>query len=135
MPSPGEAAGASALQEGVRHRRLAFADRALTIMVALIMVDVFLVSPLADVASGSRHWGHVLLPTVLVLGAMAIWGNLWLTDFFVATSIASIGARLGRLYWGHDEFAYASHILGAVSLTILGYLIARRASREIRGAS
>ena len=95
-------------------------------MVCVIVIDVFLVSPLADIASGSRHWAHILLALVLLLGAMAIWGNLWLTDIFVATSIASIGARFGRIYWGNEEFAYASHLFAAVSFTLLCYLIGRR---------
>jgi hypothetical protein len=112
--------------ESLRRRKLPFADRALSIMVCVIVIDIFLVSPLADVASGSRHWSQILLAGVLLLGAMAIWGNLWLTDIFVATSIASIGARLGRLYWGHEEFAYAAHLFAAVSFTLLGYLIMRR---------
>jgi hypothetical protein len=120
----GTGAGAPALD--LRHRKLPFADRALTIMVCVIVVDIFLVSPLADVASGSRHWSHIMLAAVLLVGAMAIWGNLWLTDIFVAVSIASIGARLGRLYWGHDEFAYASHFFAAASFTLLAYLIGRR---------
>ena len=95
-------------------------------MVCVIVIDLFLVSPLADLASGSRHWTHILLAAVLLLGAMAIWGNLWLTDFFVAACIASIGARAGLLYWGHEEFAYASHLFAAVAFTILCYLIGRR---------
>lgn len=121
-----DTAAGPAPAEGLRQRRFPFADRALTLMVCVIVIDIFLVSPLADVASGSRHWSHVLLSAVLLMGAMAIWGNLWLTDMFVAMSIACIGARLGRIYWGNEEFAYASHLFGAVSITLLGYLIARR---------
>jgi hypothetical protein len=125
-PLPEEGAREAAPHAGLRERKLPFADRALTIMVSVIVIDIFLVSPLADVASGSRHWSHILLAAVLLAGAMAIWGNLWLTDMFVAVSIASIGARLGRLYWGNDLFAYASHFFAAASFTLLAYLIARR---------
>ena len=119
-------AGDAARDEGVRRRKLPFAERALTIMVCVIVVDIFLISPLTGIASGSGHWSNVLLYAVLLLGAMVVWGNLGLTDLFVAASIASIGARLGKVYWGHEGFDYASYILAAATLTILCYLIGRR---------
>lgn len=110
----------------IRHRKLPFADRALTIMLFVIVVDIFLVSALVQAAGGSRHWSHILLSAVLLLGALVIWGNLWLTDFFVATSIACIFAWGAHLKWGHEEFEYAGTMLTAVNLTLLGYLISRR---------
>ena len=111
---------------GLRHRKLPFADRALTIMLFVIVVDIFLVAPLVHAAGGSRHWSHIVISAVLLLGAMAIWGNLWLTDLFVATSIACIFARVGEMRWGNEEFEYAGTILAALNFTLLGYLIARR---------
>lgn len=115
-----------AAEGGIRNRKLPFADRALTIMLFVIVVDLFLVSPLAQTIAGSRHWSHILLSAVLLLGALVIWGNLWLTDFFVATSIACIFAGVAHWKWGHEEFEYAGTILAAVNFTLLGYLIARR---------
>ena len=126
---PGEGpvnAATSERADDLRHRKLSFADRALTIMVFLIVVDVFLFRPLADAIGGSRHWSFIVLCGVLLLGAMSIWGNLWLTDMFVALTVASIGARLGVVYFGHPEFEAASYVFAAATFTILAYLIARR---------
>ena len=119
-----EAPAASA--DGVRHRKHPFADRALTVMLFVIVVDIFLVAPLLELTAGSRHWSHVILMGVLGAGALFIWGNLWLTDVLVAMSIACIGARLGYLRWGHEEFLYFGYIAAAATFTILGYLLARR---------
>ena len=111
---------------GLRQRKLPFADRALTIMVFVIVVDVFLVRPLTESAGGGRHWSFIVLTLVLLMGALAIWGNLWITDLFVATSIGCIGARLGVVFWGHADLEAASYALAAANFTILADLIARR---------
>lgn len=113
-------------EQGIRHRTLPFADRALTIMLFVLVVDIFLVAPLSELTAGSRHWSHVILMAVLGLGALAIWGNLWLTDVFVAMSIACVGARLGYMRWGNEGFLYVGYPMAAATLTILGYLLARR---------
>ena len=111
---------------GVRSRKLPFADRALTIMVCLIVVDVFLVRPLIEVAGASRHWAFLVVAVVMLAGGMVIWGNLWITDLFVASGIACIGARIGLVYGGDPELEAASYVLAAANFTILAYLIARR---------
>jgi hypothetical protein len=103
-----------------------FADRALTIMLFVLVVDIFLVIPVSELTAGSRHWSHIILMGVLGLGALFIWGNLWLTDFFVAICIVCIGARLGYLGWGYEEFLYFGYIAGGAAFTMLGYLLARR---------
>ena len=118
----------SALQEEAseRLRKLPFADRALTLMLFVIVFDIFLVAPLSELTAGSRHWSHIVLMTVLALSALLIWGNLWLTDIFVAMSIACIASRLGLVFWGNEVFEYAGYVMAIGTLTILGYLIARR---------
>jgi hypothetical protein len=125
-PRPPPVPAASPAAEGIRHRKLPFADRALTIMLFVLVVDIFLVAPVSELTAGSRHWSHIILVTVLCLGALAIWGNLWLTDMFVAMSIACVGSRLAYIRWGHDEFLYVGYVMAAGTLTILGYLLARR---------
>ena len=107
-------------------RKHPFADRALTLMLFVLVVDVFLVAPLSEVAVGSRHWAHIVLMIVVGLSALAIWGNLWLTDFFVALSVACVGSRLGYLQWGNEDFLYAGYAMAAATFTILAYLLARR---------
>ena len=107
-------------------RRHAFADRALTMMVCVIVIDVFLLTPLAEMLGGSRHWGDMIFSVVLLLGALTIWGNLWLADVFVATSIAAIGARVGFMFRPEEWLEYTGAILAAVNYMILGYLLARR---------
>jgi hypothetical protein len=106
--------------------KLPFADRALTIMLFVLVVDIFLVVPLSELTAGSRHWSHIVLVTVLGLSALFIWGNLWLTDLFVAMCIACIGSRLGYIAWGHEEFLYFGYIAAGVAFTLLSYLLARR---------
>ena len=111
---------------GVPPRKLPFADRALTIMLFVLVVDIFLVVPLSELTAGSRHWSHIILMGVLGLGALLIWGNLWLTDLIVALCIVCIGARFGYLQWGYEDFLYFGYIAAAATFTILGYLLARR---------
>ena len=123
-PVPGPEA--SPAPSDLRDRKLPFADRALTIMLFVLVVDLVLIAPLSELAAGSRHWGHVLLMSVLVVSALLIWGNLWLTDMFVAGAIACIASRLAYLQWGYDGFEAAGYVLAAVSFTILAYLLARR---------
>jgi hypothetical protein len=103
-----------------------FADRALTLMLFVMVVDIFLVIPLSELAAGSGHWSHVFLMTVLGLSALAIWGNLWLTDLFVAGCIACVTCRIAYLKWGTEELLYVGYILAAGTLTMLAYLLSRR---------
>ena len=107
-------------------RQMPLADRALTLMLFVLVVDIFLVAPLSEMTAGSGHWGHILLVAVLGMAALAIWGNLWLTDLFVAGCIACIACRLAFVRWGGEELLYAGYVLAAATFTILGYLLARR---------
>src|SRR6187549_1136386 len=91
------------------------ADRALAIMVFVIVLDIALVWPLASLLSGSRAWAEALMSLVLLLAALAIWGNLWLTDVFAATSIACIAARIGNALWPSEGLEYAGAGLAAVN--------------------
>jgi hypothetical protein len=106
--------------------KLPFADRALTLMLFVLVVDIFLVAPLTELTAGSRHWSHIFLMSVLAVSALLIWGNLWLTDMFVAGSIACVASRLAFVYFGAEEFEYAGYVLAAGTLTLLAYLLTRR---------
>jgi hypothetical protein len=112
--------------EGLRQRRFPFADRALTIMVFVIVVDVFLFSPMADMLGGTRHWAELVFTVVLVLGALVIWGNLWITDLFVATGIASIAIRVGLVGTEGEALEYVATLCSCANFLILGVLLARR---------
>jgi Ion channel len=99
------------------------ADRALTMLVILILIDVFLLAPIAELYGGSHAWSDLVFSAVLVLGALAIWGDLWLTDVFVATGIVSIAIRIAiildpslQLSIWDASFAAANFLL----LTLLG---------------
>ena len=107
-------------------RKHPFADRALTIMLFVRVVDIFLVAPLTELAAGSRHWSHIFLMGVLAVSALLIWGNLWVTDIFVAMCIACISFRIGFVYWGVEEFEFAGYILATATFMLLGYLLTRR---------
>jgi len=107
-------------------RTLPFADRALTLMLFVLVVDIFLVIPLSELTAGSRHWSHIVLMGVLVLSALMIWGNLWLTDIFVAMAIACIATRIALVFWGNEIFEFAGYVMATGTFTILGYLIGRR---------
>ena len=106
--------------------KVPLADRALTLMLFVLVLDIFLVVPLSELTSGSGHWSHVFLMGVLGLAALAIWGNLWLTDLFVAGCIACIASRLAYLKWGHEDLLYVGYVLAVLTLTMLIYLVARR---------
>jgi hypothetical protein len=109
-----------------RLHKLPFADRALTLMLFVLVVDIFLVAPLTELTAGSRHWSHIFLMSVLAISALMIWGNLWLTDMFVAGAIACVASRLAFVYFGAEEFEYAGYVLAAGTLTLLAYLLTRR---------
>jgi hypothetical protein len=109
-----------------RLHKLPFADRALTLMLFVLVVDIFLVAPLTELTAGSRHWSHIFLMSVLALSALMIWGNLWLTDMFVAGAIACVASRLAFVYFGAEEFEYVGYVLTAGTLTQLAYLLSRR---------
>jgi hypothetical protein len=111
---------------GLRRRRFHFADRALTVMVSVIIVDVFLLSPLAELIGGTRNWSELVFTIVLVLGALVIWGNLWITDLFVATGIASVAIRVGLVDAGGGTLEYLAAICACVNFLILGMLLGRR---------
>lgn len=115
---------ADVLEEDFRKHPLA--DRALTLMLFVLVVDIFLVAPLTELTAGSRHWSHIFLMSILALSALMIWGNLWLTDIFVAGSIACIATRLAFVFWGKEEFEYAGYILATLTFMLLGYLLTRR---------
>ena len=112
--------------DDLRHRKFPLADRMLTVMVTIIVIDLALVSPMAGMVGESRHWADIVLSLVLLLGTLVIWGNLWLTDLFVATSIACVASRLGYIRWGTVEWEYAGSALASVNYVILGYLLSRR---------
>jgi hypothetical protein len=112
--------------EGARLGKLPFADRALTLMLFVLVVDIFLVVPLSQIAAGSNHWSHIFLMGVLGLAALMIWGNLWLTDLFVAGCIACVTCRLAYVRWGAEDLLVAGYLLAVGTLTILGYLLTRR---------
>jgi len=109
-----------------RLRKLPFADRALTLMLFVLVVDIFLVAPLTELTAGSRHWSHIFLMGVLAISALLIWGNLWLTDIFVAMCIACIASRLGLVFVGNETFEFFGYIMATLTFLVLGYLIARR---------
>jgi hypothetical protein len=113
-------------EEGARMRKLPFADRALTLMLFVLIVDIFLVAPLSEMTAGSRHWSHIVLMSVLAVSALLIWGNLWLTDIFVAMCIACISSRLGLVFWGNEVFEYFGYVMATATFLTLGFLIARR---------
>lgn len=106
--------------------KLPFADRALTLMLFVLVVDIFLVAPLTELTAGSRHWSHIFLMSVLAVSALLIWGNLWLTDMFVAGAISCVASRLAFVYFGAEEFEYAGYMLATVTFTLLAYLLTRR---------
>ncbi|QJR14792.1 potassium channel family protein [Usitatibacter palustris] len=110
----------------IPRRRFPLADRALTMMVVVIFIDIFLLSPIAESLGGNRHWADLILAVVLLLGALAIWGNLWIADFFVATTIGSIGLSLGTVLKLWPEQPDVAAVLSCVNFFILGGLIARQ---------
>jgi hypothetical protein len=63
---------------------------------------------------------------VLAMSALLIWGNLWVTDIFVAMCIACIALRMGFVHWGVEEFEFAGYILATATFLLLGYLLTRR---------
>ena len=126
LPQEPRAPAAQAPGLGARLHKMPFADRALTLMLFVLVVDLFLVAPLTELTAGSRHWSHIFLMAVLGVSALLIWGNLWLTDMFVAGAIACVASRLGLVYFGAEEFEYAGYLLAAGTFTLLAYLLARR---------
>lgn len=95
-------------------------------MVCILIADIFLLSPLAEIVGGSRAWSDLVLASVLLMGAIAIWGNLWIADVFVATSVAIIGLRIGAMLAIVPEFPIAVVTLTCVNYLILFLLLARR---------
>ena len=122
VSSPAQARDARA----ARLAKLPFADRALTLMLFVLVVDIFLVAPLSELAAGSAHWSHIFLMGVLGLAALMIWGNLWVTDLFVAGCIACVTCRLSYVAWGAEDLLYVGYVLAVATLLILGYLLTRR---------
>jgi len=105
---------------------LPFADRALRWMVFVIVVDVFLLGPFVAMLGVSWRWADLVMAVVLMLGALVTWGNLWVADMFVATSIGWIAMRLAGLAWPDESFEYACSALAGASYLILTYLLMRR---------
>ncbi|MCA3002644.1 MAG: two pore domain potassium channel family protein [Rhodocyclaceae bacterium] len=107
-------------------RQSPFADRALTWMVGIIVVDVFFICPLAETFSNNPAWFDLSLTIVLVLGALVVWGNLLLADVFVATGIVTIATRLAAILMPEWDLRLYDALFAALNLFLLSTLIGRR---------
>jgi hypothetical protein len=102
------------------------AERALTILAVLLVIDVFVIVPLAESVGGNYVWADLAFIAVLVLGALAIWGDTMLANAFVASGIVSIGLRAAKIHAPHLSIGAWDAGFAMLSLALLMGLVARR---------
>lgn len=125
-PASPSAAAHRTLRPSKRVVPASLADRALTMLVVLILIDVFLLAPLAELYGGTHAWSDLVFSAVLVLGALAIWGDLWLTDVFVATGIVSIAIRIAVILNPELQLRTWDASFAAINFLLLTLLGLRR---------
>jgi hypothetical protein len=102
------------------------ADRALTILTIVLLVDVFVAAPIAESIGGSYIWADLAFIAVLVLGALAIWGDSLVADVFAAAGVASVGLRITAIISPGTTLAIIDASLALFCLALLLYLVGRR---------
>jgi hypothetical protein len=108
------------------------ADRALTMLVVLLTVDIFLLAPLVEIYGKSHLIADLVFTIVLVLGGLVIWGNLWITDIFVATGIVSIGLRIANIWFPDADVREWDAAFAIFNFGVLTFLVLRRVFRPGR---
>jgi Ion channel len=102
------------------------ADRALTILVALLVVDVFLLAPIVEMFGKNYLLADLVFTAVLVLGGLVIWGDLWITNIFVATGIISIALRTANIWLPDVDVRAWDAGFAIFNFGVLTWLVLRR---------
>ncbi|MBL8515880.1 MAG: two pore domain potassium channel family protein [Betaproteobacteria bacterium] len=105
------------------------ADRALTILVALLVVDVFFLAPLVEMFGKNYLLADLVFTAVLVMGGLVIWGDLWITNIFVATGIISIGLRVANIWLPEADVRAWDAGFAIFNFGVLIWLVLRRVFR------
>lgn len=102
------------------------ADRALTMLVVLLTVDVFLLAPLVEMYGKNYLLADLVFTAVLVVGGLVIWGDLWITNIFVATGIISIGLRTANIWLPDADVRAWDAGFAIFNFGVLTWLVLRR---------
>lgn len=102
------------------------AERALTILTIVLLVNVFIAAPIAESIGGSYIWADLAFIAVLVLGALAIWGDSFVADVFAAAGVASVGLRITAIFSPGTTLAIIDAALALFCFALLLYLVGRR---------
>lgn len=79
------------------HRRHHLADIGLSALVALLLLDLTVMTPLVEVGAVNRHVGQVLLLVLLLAGVAALsWHNA-VSRLFILAAAGCAGVRLANL--------------------------------------
>jgi hypothetical protein len=102
------------------------ADRALTVLVVLLVVDVFLLAPLVEMYGRNYLLADLVFTAVLVVGGLVIWGDLWVTNIFVATGIISITLRIANIWFPETDVRAWDAGFAIFNFGVLTWLVLRR---------
>lgn len=103
-----------------------FADRALSVLVVLLTIDVFLLAPLVEMFGKNHLMADLVFTAVLVFGGLVIWGDLWITNIFVATGIISIGLRTANIWLPDVDVRAWDAGFAIFNFGVLTWLVLRR---------
>lgn len=106
--------------------RVPFADKALTILVCLLLADVFLLAPLVEMFGRNHLLADLVFTAVLVFGGLVIWGDLWITNIFVATGIISISLRVAGVWLPDVDVRAWDAGFAIFNFGVLTWLVLRR---------
>lgn len=102
------------------------ADRALSILVTLLAVDIFLLAPLVEIYGQNYLLADLVFTAVLVFGGLVIWGDLWITNIFVATGVISITLRVTNIWFPETDVRAWDAAFAIFNFGVLTFLVLRR---------
>jgi hypothetical protein len=105
------------------HRRNRLANVGLSILVALLLLDVTIMGPLEELGVVSRHLGEAGLALVLLTGVAALsWRNA-VVRLFILAALGNIAVRLANLVLPDATLRLADTLLTMTGLALLAALV------------
>lgn len=105
------------------HLRHRLAEVGLSALVVLLLLDVVVVAPLAELGAMRRHFLEVGIVLILLAGVAALsWRNL-LVRLFMVAAVASIAVRLANLFLPDAMLRVPDALLAMAGFGLLAALV------------